>query len=135
MVPLVKKCEGEHSSQLENTIGSQILVKMNDHFSVGLSAEAMAPSFKFPSKVEKVVDLPVEHNPCSSIFIEYRLLSASQINDSQAAHTKRRARSNEQPVFVGTPVDQCLTHSSQDIVVHPAIRAGSDNSCDSTHGK
>src|SRR5208337_648156 len=94
-VPLIEQGEGKHTSELVNTIRSKVLVEMDDDFRVGIGPETVAPGFQLFSKFAKVVDLPVEHHPYGSILIEDRLLSAGQVNNSQAAHAQSRTRLDE----------------------------------------
>src|SRR5262249_4996035 len=83
---LVPHREGEHSSELLDTLFAHLFVEVHDHFRVGGSLEPMPAGHELIPQLEIVVDLPVEGDPYRSILAAYRLMARVEIDDGQAPH-------------------------------------------------
>src|SRR5271167_4971411 len=98
-----------------------------------MGVEAMTLLLELTAEFAEVVDLSVEDDPHRAIFVEYRLASARQVNDAQAAHAEAGALLDEHTFIVGPAMDERLTHPANDVVVNPAVIACADDSCNSAH--
>jgi len=78
--------EGEHSVQALYAVRAFFLVKMDDHFGVGVGREAVPFAFEFMAKVSEVVNLAVIGDPDGAVFVAHRhVTERRQIENSQAA--------------------------------------------------
>src|SRR5579863_1495491 len=133
MSGFVKHGERKHSSQLVNTIRSEILVEVNDDFGIGMGTEIVAMAFEFLPKLAEVIDLSVKHHPNRAVFVEHWLVSASQVNNAEPTHSQARTVLNEQPFIVRTAMNQRLTHLVDNVAVNPAVISWADNSSNTAH--
>src|SRR5438552_16303211 len=62
---------------------------MDNGFGVALSTKMMTALLEFFLQFAVVIDLSIEHNEYTLIFIKDRLLTACHVNDREAAHAKR----------------------------------------------
>jgi hypothetical protein len=116
-----------------NTIRAEVFVKVNDDLGIGVRTKHVAPAFEISPKLVEVVNFSVEDYPTRAIFVEHRLVTASQVNDAEAAHAKTRAVPDEHSFIVRAAVDDGLAHAVNDVVVNPAIMLCADYSRNSTH--
>ncbi len=84
----VVKREREHSPQLVDAIPPHLLVQMNNHFRIAVGRKMVATRQKLGTKLRKVINFAVENHPYRTVLVKYRLVSSSQIDDAQAAHSQ-----------------------------------------------
>src|SRR5258706_15024811 len=60
----------------------------------------MAARDKTAPQLAIVVDLTVEDNDFRAVFIEYRLLSAAQVDDTQSSHPEAHSALHEEALLV-----------------------------------
>src|ERR1700722_1704847 len=119
---LVIQRESKHSAELFDTVRAELLIEMNDHFGVAVRSEAMTAFFQFDAQLGKVVDLAIEDNPDSFVFIEYRLMPARQVDDAEASHPHSHASFYKDAFIIGPAMHNGFTHPVNGRVVDAAIR-------------
>ena len=73
--------EGEHAAQPLDQPLPFVLVKVDDHFGVALSAETMAAGLQPGAELLIVVDLAVKDDLDGAVFVADRLVAAGQVDD------------------------------------------------------
>ena len=73
----------------------------------------MPAPFERLAQLREIVNFSVENNRDISRFVEYRLVSARQVNDAEAAHPERRRRSHQDPVFIRAAMLQRPHHPAR----------------------
>ena len=79
-----------------------------------------------------IVNLAVKDDPCRSIFVMNRLLSAFEVYDRETPHSKADRAVRVKPIFIGTTMTYGIAHASQHIRVN-AGSAAINSSYDSAH--
>src|SRR5438105_15885709 len=87
---LVVQSKSKHSAQFLHTSRTQLLIQMNYDFGIRVGIEAMPFELQILPELGEVIDLAVENNPDSLVFVVDRLMSACQINDAQAPHPQSK---------------------------------------------
>src|SRR5467141_2135187 len=105
--------EGEHPAEFAEALFAPFLVGVNDDFGVGMGAKRMAASFERATQLPEIVDLAVEDDGDVVGFVEYGLVTAGKVNDTEAAHSERHGGSDEQPVFVRAAMPERLHHPAR----------------------
>src|SRR5208282_89272 len=83
---------------------------------IGPGVETVAALLQFRTKLGEVINLAVEYDPGTAVFVEYGLVAAGKIDDAEAPHAKPRAIGHVQPFVIGTAIDDLLAH-----VVHKSF--------------
>src|SRR5882757_1448391 len=130
---LVINGQRKHAAQFLDAIRAQILVEMNDDFCIASGIEAMSAPFQLGTQLGKIVDLAVVDDPCAAIFVEHRLMSASEIDDAQAAHAQTGAVLDEDAFIVGPTVDDLIAHVADQRLGDVAFPSCAYDSSDTTH--
>src|SRR5262245_29804294 len=86
---------------------------MNDRFRVGPCSELMPLRQQIDCQIRVVVDLTVEYDDDRAIFVEDRLLSATQIDDAQPAMAEAHITLDEIAVIVRTTMRLRRCHAFQ----------------------
>src|SRR4029077_12371173 len=70
----------KHPAQELDTLLTEILIQMDDHFRIACRPKSMSPAFQFLLKGQIVINLTVEDCGDAPIFVRDRLLSTIQID-------------------------------------------------------
>src|SRR5262249_36218891 len=130
----VPQGEGKHAAQFLDQPLALVLVEVNEHLGVTLSAEDVSPGFQALSQLLKVVDLSVEHHLDRAVLVPQRLGPAAQVDDRQAAVDKPQAWLVQVALRVGTAVGDGLTHRLENTSGNRSGRICVENARDSAHG-
>src|SRR2546429_3082978 len=84
---LIPHSESKHPAQVLNALFAELLIKMNDYFSVACGRKSMPPAFKLFSERLVVINFAVEDSHDSPVFVVYWLLSSIQIDDAEPPHS------------------------------------------------
>src|SRR6266540_7053143 len=106
----VPQREGEHPAQPMDAIFPELLVQVNDDFSVGTAVKCVAPLEQLLRKRAAVVDLPIEDDLKGSVLIVDRLLSGLEIDDAEPSHAEAHASVEKEPLIVGAAVSNGVAH-------------------------
>src|SRR5262249_59821643 len=115
--------EREHAAEPVDRTIAPLLVRVNDHFSVGMRPEPVAVPLEIETDLPEVVDLAVEHGPDRPVFVRERLIAGCEIDDAQAAVAKADAGADVEAVGVGTTVCDRGRHRLPPVPIHPPGRA------------
>ncbi len=74
--------KGEHAAQVLHTIRAVLFEEVNDGFGIAVRAVAVAARDELFAQGEMVVNLAVEDDPESAIFIRNRLMSAGNVDNA-----------------------------------------------------
>src|SRR4029078_6445792 len=83
---LIPNSECKHSAKIFWTIGTVLIIGMNDRFGIAVGVEGVAQLREFFAKLKVVVNLAVENDPGTAIVIVYRLLATFQVDDGETTH-------------------------------------------------
>ena len=124
--------KGKHPAEFAQALFAPFLIGVNNDFGIRVSAERVPAPFERLAQLLEIVDFAVENNRDIARFVEYRLVSARQVNDAEAAHPQRRRRSHQEPVFVraampSAPIIRRVISSAS------SARSNSDDAADSAH--
>jgi hypothetical protein len=86
------------------------LVSVDQHLCVASRHKSMPLSFQFTPQFPVVVYFAVEDHPDGSVFVGHGLMSATEIDDTEAAHTQSHTGSLIVPFIVGAAVGQKTGH-------------------------
>src|SRR5258706_2807625 len=106
---------------------------MDNHFGVAPGSEAMSTVLKLVAEFKKIVDFPVVDDPCTAVFVEYRLVAARKVNNAEAAHSQARAILHPDAFVIWSTVDDAVAHFAHQVFANVGFPAGGDNSGNSTH--
>ena len=81
---MIPQSEGEHAAQPRHAIRAPFDIGIEQHFGVGLGAEAMALSFELLAQQFEIVDLAVEDERDARALMHHGLDARRQIDDRQA---------------------------------------------------
>src|ERR1051325_10634830 len=73
--------KSKHASKMIYTVGTKLLVSMNNCFGVGVGLESMAKTFELRFKFEEVINLAVEDDCYRAVFAGDWLMAANKIDD------------------------------------------------------
>src|SRR4051794_8020346 len=85
-VILVPDSEGEHPTQMLQTLNAVSIIEMNDHLRVRLGPQLMAALQQVVTQGLVIVDLAVKDDPFCTVLIRYRLLASGKVYDREASH-------------------------------------------------
>src|SRR5437667_8574602 len=105
----------KHPAQVLWTIGSPLVVGVNDSFSIAVGIELVAELFELLAQLAIVVDLAVENNPCRAVLIMNRLLSVGEIDNREASHRQSDAVAEIEPVVVRTTMMNRFVHAREQL--------------------
>src|SRR6185437_5035344 len=120
--------------QLGEAFSSPLLVRIYDHFRVRTRPKLMPGSDKFVAKLAKIVNFPVKADGQRPRLIPDRLRPPGQIDDAQPPRARGKARRNERPFFIGTPMNDRAQHARKSGSAF-AHRVASDNSANAAHAR
>ena len=123
----------KHPAQVLWTIGSPLVVGVNDSFSIAVGIELVAELFEFFAQLAIVVDLAVENNPCRAVLIMNRLLSVREIDDREPSHRQSHAIAEIETVIVRTAMTNGLIHAREQLAINRSA-VFVNYSCNATHG-
>jgi hypothetical protein len=86
---------------------------VQQHFGVGLGAEADAAQLEFATQLAEVVDLAVADNDQRFVLVADRLVAAAHIDDRQPPHADRAAPVAVHAVIVRAAVRDRVAHARQ----------------------
>ena len=125
---------GEHPVEVLHTGRPEILVEVDDDFAIRSRAKDMPPGFQLSSKLQKVVDLAVEHHPDGTIFVRHRLMACRrEVEDGQSTVDEAGARRRPVATVVGSSVAQRVGHPLENRGVDRPSVILKDHSADATH--
>jgi len=84
---------------------------MDDAFCIGQCAEGVAALFEHWPQFGEVVNLAVEDDPDTLVFVRDRLIASVEINDGEATHGKSHARRAVKAVAIGTAMRDGRVHA------------------------
>jgi hypothetical protein len=112
---------------------------MDDGFRIARGVENMSCRFQLSTQAAVVVDLSVENDPDSAVFVVDWLVPGRQIDDAQPAHPQSHTVIDVNPLIVGSAVPDHFAHPMDEIPVAlemPLRRlevAVFCKTCDATH--
>src|ERR1700738_2110023 len=93
-----------------------LLVGMNNCLGIAISTKAMPSLLEFFLKLRIIIDFSIEDDEDTLIFVENRLLAASQVDNGEAAHTKRNSLSYPGPLIIWPTVTNNLAHAVYELL-------------------
>src|SRR5688500_9337704 len=92
----VPQRERKHAVELADHAVAILFIEMRKHFRIGSAAEGVSTFFEFGSEFAIVVDLAVEYDRDTLVFVEDRLFTGNEVDDCEPAHTECDAVSHKQ---------------------------------------
>src|SRR3989442_3739261 len=106
---------------MPGTVGSVLIVSMNDGFCVAFFIKGVAKLLQLFAKFAVVIDLAIESNPGSALLIGDRLLAAFQIDDRQPSHAQAHTLVEVEAVIIRAAMFYRLAHSGEKRLVHEGV--------------
>src|SRR5690349_5960174 len=103
----------KHAFETLDAGGSKFLERVHNGFSVRVGLEAMTARDEIAPECAMVVDLAVEDDPASAIFVRQRLRSTRAIDDGQPSMSQRHVSVGEKAVPVGPAMRERVSHRRQ----------------------
>jgi len=110
--PAVPQREGEHAAEMRQAALAPFLIGVNEHFGVGMGAEAVAATFERGAQMREIVDFAVEDDAHRAVFVEHRLVAAGEINNAQPAHAQHGAGFGQHTPVVRATMDHFREHGT-----------------------
>ncbi len=111
--------EGEHSSQTREAGRIPLEKGLEDGFRVGVRNEGVAQLLQFRSYFQMIIDFAIEDDSPLAIVLENGLIAAFKIDDFQAGGAEGKKIGAENPLLVGTSMDERLHHIANAIMRGP----------------
>src|SRR4051812_3345232 len=80
----------------------------------------------------EIVDLAIEHDPYGAIFVMYRLVTAIEVDDTEAAHSDNRIRRHVVTVIIGPAMHHGIAHRLN-FFLQRRFSTQAQKTCNSTH--
>src|SRR5260370_9772344 len=103
--------EGEHPAQVLDTLIPVLFVGVNDGLGVTIRTKVMTTLLKLFLQFTIVIDFPIQDDENALIFVKNRLMTASQVDDREAAHAQGYAIINPHSLVVWPTVATALAHT------------------------
>jgi len=94
----------------------------------------MAARDKTVPQLAIVVDLTVEDDDFRAVLIEYRLLPAAQVDDTQSSHPEAHSALHEEALLVRAAVLQRRAQALEQCPRDGSIKVSVDDAGNTTHG-
>src|SRR5437016_2023867 len=95
-----------------HTVCSPFLISVDDYFSVGASSESVPARLERAPELLEVVDLTVEDDSKSVVFVKQGLMSALEVDNAEAPHAESNRTIHKDPFVVGPAVDHVGHHAA-----------------------
>src|SRR5580704_6683845 len=114
MFAKIQKSKSKHTAQLLQKVLAPLFPSMNKDFGIRFRVEPMASEGKAFAELLVIVELAVEDHDHIAGFVPDRLLTASEIDDAQAAHSESESRDTrivcEKTVFIRAAMNHRRSH-------------------------
>src|SRR5947209_12913783 len=77
----IPNCKCEYAIEVVRTLDPVVLIRPQDYFGVGFSAEVVTFSCQTMPQLAIVVQLAVIYKPCGTIATRHRLITTDQVDD------------------------------------------------------
>jgi len=110
LTTLVPQRDRELAIEMLDEAVTILFVQVNDDLGVRVGPKAMPLALQHLPQLQIVVDLAIEDNSHTAIFIEDGLPAALQIDDAQPRVCQRKRRALQKPFTIGASMPQCRSH-------------------------
>jgi hypothetical protein len=107
---LIPDGERKHAPELLHALLTPLLIHMDNYFSISLGLKDVAFSLKESSQFLVVVNLSIEHDPDTSIFIGKRLVTGLEVDDGEPAKSEPHRPRNKKTFVVGPAMLDHVRH-------------------------
>ena len=123
----------EHPSQMLHTFRAPFLIRVNNGFGIRPSLEDMAAFPQLLEECREVVNLTVEDDPHSVIFVGQRLVAAGHVNNAQSAKAKSHVAPSVLAAVVWPAMHHDSGHGSQHFRINRVLTRNVNNTGYTTH--
>src|SRR6266516_3089188 len=93
-----------------------LLIGMNNCLCITISSKAMSSLLEFFLKLTIIIDFPIEDDENTLIFVENGLMTVSQVDNGEAAHTQCDSLPYPGPLIIWPTVTDDLAHSVYELL-------------------
>src|SRR5260370_1123190 len=116
-----------------NAVFAVLFIQMQNGFCIAVGGITMALPCQQRAEIRIVVDFTVKHNPDTAVLISHRLMSSSDINDTEPAERHRQRSRRQNALIVRSAVTENTRHCRQ-ISFRHAATAQVEDPTNATHG-
>jgi hypothetical protein len=99
----------------------ELLICVDDRFGIGIAAEDMPFCDEHIPEFTEVINLAVEGDPDSAVFVGHRLMSGrGKIDDAESSLSKCRGAIGVDPCIIRSPVHEPIAHPRQRVTIRRA---------------
>src|SRR5262249_49044509 len=123
--------ECKHSAEGMHAIRAMVLIKVHDHFGIGVGIKAMASRLQPCSELGKVVYFTVEYGPDGPVLVVNRLPAGGEIDYAEPPHAQSDLAGDVNALIVGPTVRDRAAHPAYLSSVGAEAPVTAHNACDS----
>jgi hypothetical protein len=97
-----------------HTVFSPFLVSVDDDLRVTVGTKLVPFGFEMALEILEIVYLAIEHDDDGPVLVKYRLMSAPEIYDAEAAHSQGHRVIDKQPLIVRATMMHLPQHAMHD---------------------
>jgi len=133
LLPRVPDQEGEHPVQLVKAGLAIFFVEMEDHLSIRVGGKPVPLPCQALADLEVIVYLPVKDDPDGPVLIAHRLVTAGDVDDTQAAMGQGRVPVEVKALVVRAAMGEGTGHCPYNALINGSLTGWLDDTRDAAH--
>ena len=106
---------------------------MNNDFGITFRRKTVSTSDQITTQFLKIINFSIKHRTDCLIFVEYRLGTRNQINNTQPSHPQTQRPFDKHPLIIRTSMDDLPAHAVNKILTDWLLRVKVISTTDTAH--